>query len=616
MIPAEINMGEEKKDDSTPFQGKGSGGRQSVSQQRARAAGSAGLSELSKQLRIYQAKNEAQAVEINRLERQLRILAELQGISVADLRKALEDACANEAFGELQNRVSKLRAELEAATLAKHAELRKGAAGPHIANLELRVGELEEVEERQQQEIEHLYEQLRHERARSTRLEAENEELRRDARVYLERLKNEGARAAKLEAEFQEKLRKLEEEYLRKMQSDRQNGQGADFLTSMSPEMAADYQRMMQAMKEKDEELQKLRKELKAEQDRALQQMQQMDKQRQNHVDSKVDQEQMALLIKQLQDADGQNELRLAQYKTRFAVQDERLNDMEQQLKSLYTAFGLLQEEQDAENMKRKALKNSLDEADAVIARQVNNKQKQKQKEQQKQAKLRNTPTRKKKAPPTLPNTPETVTSSGSMVDASTPTARAIGDPISSLKPRTGVDGGNKLNTWQLVFPKDYPSPFANQTYYSEEPDDNGLLISGLLVVKSKNMVKNYGRKWKTKVSRLYLSGDHFQWDLGEGKSYSLQFGISKVEFNPNHPLSFDVYVDPSDSESTVVHAAASCEEDYYRWMSALTKVTNGGEYQRATGPARIPSLDQELQDMERAMALSRQDLNLHHQMQ
>jgi hypothetical protein len=108
----------------------------SPSKRRAKAAGSAGLSELSKQLRILQAKNEGQSVEINRLERQLRILAELQGISVADLRKALEDACADEAFGELQHRVAKLRAELEAATLAKQKELQGGrdASAPHIAN--------------------------------------------------------------------------------------------------------------------------------------------------------------------------------------------------------------------------------------------------------------------------------------------------------------------------------------------------------------------------------------------------------------------------------------------------------------------------------------------------
>ncbi len=108
----------------------------SPSKQRAKAAGSAGLSELSKQLRILQAKNEGQSVEINRLERQLRILAELQGISVADLRKALEDACANEAFGELQHRVAKLRAELEAATLAKQKEGQRETAAPHIANCE------------------------------------------------------------------------------------------------------------------------------------------------------------------------------------------------------------------------------------------------------------------------------------------------------------------------------------------------------------------------------------------------------------------------------------------------------------------------------------------------
>lgn len=109
----------------------------SPSKRRAKAAGSAGLSELSKQLRILQAKNEAQSVEINRLERQLRILAELQGISVADLRKALEDACANEAFGELQHRVAKLRAELEAANLAKQRELQEqggNAAAGNIAN--------------------------------------------------------------------------------------------------------------------------------------------------------------------------------------------------------------------------------------------------------------------------------------------------------------------------------------------------------------------------------------------------------------------------------------------------------------------------------------------------
>ena len=186
----------------------------SPSKRRAKAASSAGLSELSKQLRILQAKNESQAVDINRLERQLRILAELQGISVADLRKALEDACADEAFGELQHRVAKLRAELEASQLAKRAEFSKDAAGKEIANLELRVGELEEVEEKHQKEIHHLYEQLRHERERATRLEAERDQHKKDAEEYLDKLNKERARAAQLEATFQNQMQKHMEEHL------------------------------------------------------------------------------------------------------------------------------------------------------------------------------------------------------------------------------------------------------------------------------------------------------------------------------------------------------------------------------------------------------------------
>jgi chromosome segregation ATPase len=190
----------------------------SPSKRRAKAAGSNGLSELSKQLRIFQAKNEAQAVEINRLERQLRILAELQGILVADLRKALEDACAHKAFGEMQHRVTKLRAELEAAMLAKQNKGRQDAVAPHIANLELRVGELEEVEEKQQGEIHHLYEQLRHERARATRLESESDQYKKDLQDYLDRFNQESARGAKLEATFQEQLQKMHEEQALKMQ--------------------------------------------------------------------------------------------------------------------------------------------------------------------------------------------------------------------------------------------------------------------------------------------------------------------------------------------------------------------------------------------------------------
>ena len=240
----------------------------SASKKRASAANSVGLSELSKQLRILQAKNESQAVDNHRLERQLRILADLQGISVGELRRALEDACASEAFGELQNRVSKLKYELEAATLAKQVELRKDATAPHIANLELRVGELEEVEEKQMTEIRNLYEELRQERAKSMRFESENQQLKMALQDMINRLQSETARSAQLETNFQKQIQQLRERQSKKMQEEAE--QSHDMLNSVgnsaregagnssamvSPEMAAEYEQMVQLLKEKDTQL-------------------------------------------------------------------------------------------------------------------------------------------------------------------------------------------------------------------------------------------------------------------------------------------------------------------------------------------------------------------------
>ena len=89
IVATNLTSFDEKKDDSPTRMSEDitppsspprftASGTLSASKRRAKNAGAAGLSELSKQLRILQAKNEAQSVEINRLERQLKILAELQ----------------------------------------------------------------------------------------------------------------------------------------------------------------------------------------------------------------------------------------------------------------------------------------------------------------------------------------------------------------------------------------------------------------------------------------------------------------------------------------------------------------------------------------------------------
>jgi hypothetical protein len=515
------------------------------------------------------------------------------------------------------------------------------------SKVELRIGELEEVEEKHQREIHHLYEELRHERARATRLEAENAQHKQDAQDYLARLNKETARANRLESSFQERLQQHQLEHARKMQAmaklakeaeatrnrhpknessedssrtreasdadggkdnqsgstplnavgtngststaeSRRPGDGKDRKQgkSVSPETSAESELFSLLLKEKTDALREAEERFKMEQEKWLQQLKEKDnKVREARMNDQVEKDKMALTIKELKDADSQSELRLAQFKARFSVQDERITDMEQQLSSLYTAFGLIKEEQDAEDMKRAALECNLNEADEEIARQVDGvERKQSQRNPMSSGSVNGgtpdpwagtTPVNSGRSEATagVPRTIRTSATEISTPGMMSPTATAqmvetppmpvIAQPFDPSPQRTP-------GTWELLFPdpgstntRSFPSPASTS--------QNGLLIKGVLLVKSKSVM----RKWKSRFCRLYLVRNHYQWDL-EGKSYTLGTGISKVEFYPNHPLSFSVYTNPFDDMAPVVHAAASNEEDYHRWMSALTMATTG----------------------------------------
>ena len=573
----------------------------SPSKQRAKAASSAGLSELSKQLRVLHAKNESQAQDISRLERQLRILADLQGISVSDLRKALEDACASEAFGELQNRVQKLKYELEAATIAKQAELGKDTAAAHIANLELRIGELEELDEKRTKEVHHLYEQIRQERATSTRLESENAQLKKELEDLMNRFKQQQERAANLESQFHDEVRKFQEEQTKKMQeqlrlanerlkqqqrqqqpNQQQNrGQVSSVPGGLiSPEMAAEYERMVQLLKERDDELRVSQARLNAEEVNWSKKLRDTEElARKAQMDLQVEFDKLAVTNKELQDTDGQNGLRLAQYKARFTVQDERIDDLEQQLDSLYVAFTLFKEEFDSENQKHATMLNNLNDADAEIARQANASEKRKSErrsfgtaanEGSNNGSSRDDPSASSvpyviSAPTAQAPTPSRIYNTENQAAyTSTPTPT-----YASAEPYTPSTPDRSSSTWQLLFPEEADLGSGKRGSW---------LIHGPLIVESKGML----RKWKTKASKIYLRGDRYQWDIGSKQSWPLQFGISKVEFNPNHSLSFVVYLNPNDARAPVIRAATSNERDYHRWMTALTKATTGEEYSGA----------------------------------
>uniref|UniRef100_A0A7S4ACP3 PH domain-containing protein n=1 Tax=Pseudo-nitzschia australis TaxID=44445 RepID=A0A7S4ACP3_9STRA len=672
----------------------------SASKKRASAANSVGLSELSKQLRILQAKNESQAVDNHRLERQLRILADLQGISVGELRRALEDACASEAFGELQNRVSKLKYELEAATLAKQAELRKDATAPHIANLELRVGELEEVEEKQAKEIRTLYEDLRQERAKSMRLESENQPLKKALQDMIQRCQSETARAAQLEADLRKEIQGLRELQSKKMRKeaersrDTMHGVGksagttrggdgvaaagnssSSSVMTVPLEMATDYEEMVQLLKKRDAELRDVQAKLHADETQRAEKLNDAEERaRQIHMDMRVEKDKLALTVKELEDADGQNGLRLAQYKARFAVQDERIVDMGQQLDSLYVAFTLLKEEYDSENEKHAAMMTNLNDADAEIARQTNEMEIEQEKKKGRPQRERgvwppgpspstarststasvnstthsgsNTSTEEvapqsattsayvgdhrhsivATAPvataPISPGTPDPTRQCHSMHDA----PYAIDAPITYATARAFHPSPERTpSTWQLLFPNGQDQSGTGDRYegvnnasndgrhrgrhqhQQDQYQHHHELISGPLIEESNSML----RKWKNKpkASKIYFRGQGYQWEVNPKRSFPLEFGISKVEYNPNHPLSFAVYLDPSTKGAPVIRAAALNERDYHRWMAALYKATTGEEYQGApeipiiTSPSYTPSSvsSPRLQSMQRS---------------
>ena len=154
------------------------------------------LSELSFQLRKLQSSNNAQEAEIDRLERQLRILSELKGVSLSRLNDALRAACEGEAHGELRSVVGKLKAELDGVEAASLVGGRAGGRGGAAAtggatrtaggfneeaarrartNLELRVGELEELLSASRTELDALYDRGSE---RVAELSAENAQLR------------------------------------------------------------------------------------------------------------------------------------------------------------------------------------------------------------------------------------------------------------------------------------------------------------------------------------------------------------------------------------------------------------------------------------------------------
>jgi hypothetical protein len=156
------------------------------------------LYELSIQLRKLQADKNEKANEIDRLERQLRILSELKGVSVSDLQHSLREACQAEAHGELRALVGTLQARVDGLRLGgggggtavgrvkgktEHPDeenklpsqdrFNQEAAARARAALELRIGELEEIDSTRRLELDSVYRSYQSLTEKNTQLETQ-----------------------------------------------------------------------------------------------------------------------------------------------------------------------------------------------------------------------------------------------------------------------------------------------------------------------------------------------------------------------------------------------------------------------------------------------------------
>lgn len=283
------------------------------------------LSELAVQLRKLQSEKNVMAGEIDVLRRQARILADLKGVSIIELKHALQSACEAEAHSELRALVGTLQAQVEGLQLGggrKRGDRETTADQFNVevaarvrASLELKIGELEEIETKQKEELNSLYDSSKVLTQKNSLLETQ--------------LLQQQARLDQWEARWKAK----EEENVEVI------GNITAILTSKSEQQlqldTALEQRLIAAQA------------------------------------SLAGEESQRLLVQsQLDSAQITYELKIEQSQHRIQLLEEQLQDLELQMTSLYTAFGMIQHDNTEERSEKEAWKRYLEESDAVFAKE------------------------------------------------------------------------------------------------------------------------------------------------------------------------------------------------------------------------------------------------------
>ena len=525
-----------------------------------------GLSELARQLRLLQAENKMQSIQIDRLERQLRIMADLHGVSVADLRATLTQSCQAEAYGEWQHRVASLQSQLEAAELklSKQQQTVRSFESQvdqqKVANLELRVGELEEIQENLRAENDKLYKSLAEESGKATRLQSlcDSHQLAID-----------------------EYKKKLEQEKRKRIEATKEVR-----ANTVSPKGTVDEQQQQQ------QQSAEIAKPSENSHDDTLEPVILLPSPPPQPSEQElVYKKQVEILESQLSEREKDNKLRRDQFDARFKVQDERIHDLEQQLISLYAAFNMLQQERNEERENLEKMAEQLFSADAQVARQVEHLERKK-------------PSYHAPEQASLPVSPEKSNE-----------AKASPSMEHKIPPSPTIQKTSNTT------PMPSPASVSSHSEPSNKVIANTTTAAAAAAAAAEQVMAGYVWKrgsfnrFRKRYASLHRGFADYQLYLsdtpgGKGKAYPIILFQSSVGLikDSNRPFSFRLRISPYDANAGDLLLSVDTKEDLDRWIGALNqaiqgKSNTGGNDDKLLG--QIPMTDQEASELDAALRAS-----------
>lgn len=292
----------------------------------------------------------------------------------------------------------------------------------------------------------------------------------------------------------------------------------------------------------------------------------------------KGEKQQRALVVKQLSSTQKSYQLKVEQAEARIQFVEGQLHDLEQQLKSLYAAFGIMQDDNKEEQNRNAAWRQTLLESDEAVA-----------KEQAEQQKRGQTSAPAEQAPATgrrNQSRRHPSNSSGHRPSFNKLLNPPVREARSAVKPAAHppVAKGHLM----LLLDKDN-QPLKAKISGNIQTNDNNqrrLSSSRKLPLKLKRSASKREPKYKRQFCVLHGANGLYQIRYGDtytgevaGVCEFITAGVSSIDHtsrSSNKQFGFEVLINPCDMEAPALCCAAESEEDFMMWMSSLTSVIDG----------------------------------------